>query len=74
MPVDSFERYLRGLRDKYPPGTKIRSNTNRQIDEQELHGRQILEIPASNKTFDKIKEYEALARDKYGVELRYREE
>ena len=72
--VKTFERYLKELRDKYPAGTKIRSNTNRQIDGQELHGRQILEIPASNKTFDKIKEYEALARDKYGVELRYREE
>jgi len=72
--VKTFERYLKELRDKYPPGTKIRSNTNRQIDRQELHGRQILEIPASNKTFDKIKEYEALARDKYGIELRYREE
>ena len=74
MPVDSFERYLKELKDKYPPSIKIRSNTNRQIDEQELHGRQILEIPSSNKTFDKIKEYEALARDKYGIELRYREE
>ena len=72
--MNTFERYLKELRDKYPPGTKIRSNTNRQIDGQELHGRQILEIPASNKTFDKIKEYEALARDKYGIELRYREE
>jgi hypothetical protein len=71
---ETFERYLRELRDKYPPGTKIRSNTNPQIDGQELHGRQILEIPASNKDFDKIKEYEALARDKYGIELRYREE
>ena len=72
--MNTFERYLKELRDKYPSGTKIRSNTNRQIDGQELHGRQILEIPASNKTFDKIKEYEALARDKYGIELRYREE
>ena len=72
--MNTFERYLKELRDKYPPGTKIRSNTNRQIDGQELHGRQILEIPASNKTFDKIKEHEALARDKYGIELRYRKE
>jgi hypothetical protein len=71
---ETFERYLRELRDKYPPGTKIRSNTNPQIDGQELHGRQILEIPASNKNFEGIKEYEALARDKYGIELRYREE
>lgn len=72
--VKTFEQYLKELRDKYPPGTKIRSDTNRQIDGQELHGKQILEIPASNKYFDKIKEYEALAKDKYGIELRYREE
>ena len=72
--MKTFERYLKELRDKYPPGTKIRSNTNRQIDGQELRGRQILEIPASNKNFEKIKEYENLAREKYGIELRYREE
>ena len=72
--VDTFEQYLKELRDKYPPGIKIRSNTNRQIDGQELHGKQILEIPASNKSFERIKEYESLARDKYGIELRYREE
>ena len=72
--VDTFEQYLKELRDKYPAGTKIRSDTNRQIDGQELHGKQILEIPASNKSFERIKEYEALERDKYGIELRYREE
>lgn len=53
--MDTFERYLKELRDKYPPGTKIRSDTNRQIDGQKLRGRQILEIPASNKNFEKIK-------------------
>ena len=72
--LDTFERYLKELRDKYPPCTKIRSDTKRQIDGQELHGKQILEIPASNKNFERIKEYEALAKDKYGIELRYREE
>lgn len=72
--MDTFERYLKELRDKYPPGTKIRSDTNQQIDGQKLRGRQILEIPASNKNFEKIKEYENLAREKYDIELRYREE
>ena len=71
--MDTFERYLKELRDKYPPGTKIRSDTNRQIDGQKLRGRQILEIPASNKNFEKIKN-ENLAREKYDIELRYREE
>ena len=72
--IDTFEQYLKELRDKYPAGKKIRSDTNRQIDGQELRGRQILEIPASNKNFERIKEYENPARDKYGIELRYREE
>ena len=72
--MDTFERYLKELRDKYPPGTKIRSDTNQQIDGQKLRDRQILEIPASNKNFEKIKEYENLEREKYDIELRYREE
>ena len=71
---ETFERYLRELRDKYPAGTKIRSDKYQEIDGQHLQGKQILEIPASNKNFERIKEYEALARDKYGIELRYREE
>jgi len=71
---ETFERYLRELRDKYPAGTKIRSDKYQEIDGQHLQGKQILEIPASNKNFEGIKEYEALARDKYGIELRYREE
>jgi len=71
---ETFERYLRELRDKYPAGTKIRSDKDQEIDGQHLQGKQILEIPASNKNFEGIKEYEALARDKYGIELRYREE
>jgi hypothetical protein len=55
MPVDTFERYLKELRDKYPPGTKIRSNKYPKIDGQHLQGKQILEIPASNKNFEGIK-------------------
>ena len=70
---ETFERYLRELRDKYPPGTKIRSNKYGLIDGQELHGKQILEIPASNRTFERIDEYTEIAR-KYRVEIRFREE
>jgi len=62
------------LKNKYPPGTKIRSNTNPGVDGQELHGTQILEIPASNRNFERIDEYVALARDKYGITIRFREE
>ena len=72
--MKTFERYLKELRDKYPPGTKIRSNTHPKIDGQELHGKQILEIPASNKNFERIDEYIAKAEKEYGIEIRFREE
>ena len=72
--MDTFERYLKELRDKYPPGTKIRSNTQPEIDGQELHGKQILEIPASNKNFERIDEYITKAEKEYGIEIRFREE
>ena len=72
--MKTFESYLRELKNKYPPGTKIRSNKYDQIDGQELHGTQILEIPASNRNFERIDEYVALARDKYGITIRFREE
>jgi len=38
-----------------------------------LHGTQILEIPASNQTFEKIDEYKSIAK-RYGIEIRFREE
>jgi len=72
--MKTFESYLRELKNKYPPGTKIRSNKYDEIDGQELHGTQILEIPASNRNFERIDEYVALARDKYGITIRFREE
>ena len=70
---ETFERYLKELRDKYPAGTKIRSNTHPEIDGQHLQGKQILEIPASNKTFERIDEYKSIAK-RYEVEIRFREE
>lgn len=38
-----------------------------------VYGDQILEIPASNQTFEKIDEYKAIAK-RYEVEIRFREE
>ena len=70
--MDTFERYLKELRDKYPPGIKIRSNTQPEIDGQNLRGIQILEIPASNKNFERIDEYKAIAK-RYGIEIRFPE-
>ncbi|WP_156950970.1 polymorphic toxin-type HINT domain-containing protein [Saccharibacillus sacchari] len=72
--LSTFEGYLKELRSKYPAGTTIRSNKYPEIDGQSLVGKQILEIPSSNKTFDKIQEYTDLAKNKYNVEIRFREE
>ena len=71
--VKTFEQYLKELRDKYPAGAKIRSDKYPKIDGQHLQGKQILEIPASNQTFEKIDEYKAIAK-RYDVEIRFREE
>ncbi|HWI48231.1 MAG TPA: hypothetical protein VNU45_08435 [Rummeliibacillus sp.] len=44
------------------------------IEGEPLKGKQILEIPASNRDFDKIQEYIDLAKKKYNIEIRFREE
>ncbi|MEW9908563.1 hypothetical protein AB3H34_07580 [Bacillus pacificus] len=62
------------MKDKYAIGTKIRSNKYREIDGQLLKGKHILEIPVSNKNFRKIDEYIKRAKDKYDIEIRFREE
>ena len=49
--IKTFEKYLKELNTKYPAGTKIRSNKYERIDGTILQGKQILEIPASNKNF-----------------------
>ncbi len=38
-----------------------------------VYGDQILEIPASNQSFERIDEYKEIARH-YGIEIRFREE
>ena len=43
------------------------------IDGQELKGKYILEIPASNKNLSNIEHYKKIAEE-YGVTLRFREE
>ena len=61
------------MKTKYAVGTKIRSNKYDEIDGTELQGKQILEIPASNK-ISKIDEYIKLAKNKYDINIRFREE
>ncbi|EEM69556.1 MULTISPECIES: T7SS effector LXG polymorphic toxin [Bacillus] len=72
--IKTFEKYLKEMKDKYAIGTKIRSNKYREIDGQLLKGKHILEIPVSNKNFRKIDEYIKRAKDKYDIEIRFREE
>ncbi|WP_257129023.1 hypothetical protein [Bacillus pseudomycoides] len=67
--IKTFEKHLKEMKDKYAVDTKIRSNKYEDIDGTELQGKQILEIPASNKNFEKIDEYIKLAKDKYDIEI-----
>ncbi|EOP14030.1 hypothetical protein ICS_00862 [Bacillus cereus BAG2O-3] len=46
----------------------------REIDGQLLKGKNILEISVSNKNSGKIDEYIKRAKDKYDIEIRFREE
>ena len=46
----------------------------REIDGQLLEGKHILEIPVSNKNIRKIDKYIKRAKDKYDIEIRFREE
>ena len=72
--LSTFESYLKEMKNKYSTGTKIRSNKYPDLDGKTLEGKQILEIPESNKNFDKIQEYIDLAKDKYNIEIRFRPE
>jgi len=69
----TFENYLKEMQNKYSAGTTIRSNKYPDLDGQQLSGKQILEIPASNSTFPKLQEYVDLAQT-YGIEIRFRPE
>lgn len=76
--LSTFESYLKEMKVKYKPGTIIRTDKYADfkppIDGQPLKGKQILEIPASNKNFSGIQDYIDLAKNKYGIEIRFREE
>ena len=73
--LSTFESYLKEMKNKYSEGIKIRSDKYKtELDGKVLKGRQILEIPESNKNFDKIQEYIDLAKNKYNIEIRFRPE
>ena len=73
--LSTFESYLKEMKNKYSEGIKIRSDKYKtELDGKVLKGRQILEIPESNKNFDKIQEYIDLAKNKYNIEIRFKPE
>ena len=73
--LSTFESYLKEMKNKYSAGIKIRSDKYKnQLDGKVLKGQQILEIPESNKNFDKIQEYIDLAKNKYNIEIRFKPE
>ena len=72
--LSTFESYLKEMKNKYSAGIKIRSDKYSDLDGKTLEGKQILEIPESNKNFDKIQEYIDLAKNKYNIEIRFKPE
>ena len=71
--LKTYEAYLKELKNKYPPGKEIRSNAYPELDGKELIGKQILEIPESNRQFSEIEKYKEIAR-KYNIDNRFRGE
>ncbi|WP_430612011.1 hypothetical protein [Flavobacterium sp. JP2137] len=73
--LSTFELYLKELKVKYPIGEPINApKYGNKLKGEFLEGKHILEIPESNKTFDKIQDYIDLARMKYGTEIRFKPE
>ncbi len=72
--LSTFEGYLKEMQKKYSPDSIIRSNKYPDLDGEPLVGKQILEIPASNQSLSNIQEYIDLAKNKYGIELRFKGE
>ncbi len=66
----TFENYLKEIEFKYPEGSKI---ANSEIGDK-LYGKKFLEIPESNKSFEKMEEYIKLAKEKYNVEIIFQPE
>lgn len=57
----TFERYCKEIKEKYPVGSKIARKEDDLGDT--LKGEYILEIPESNKNFDKINDYIKFAKE-----------
>lgn len=72
--LSTFKKYLSELKNKYQPGMKVVAgddSRNFELVGRELEGVQILEIPDSNLLLPDIEEYRSIARDNYGIKLRF---
>jgi len=65
----TFRSHLQEMKDKYMPGTVIRSDKYPLLDGKSIEGKQYLEIPESNKSFYDIEKYKNIAKDEYGIEI-----
>ncbi|MGG3504886.1 nucleotidyltransferase domain-containing protein [Paenibacillus lautus] len=72
VPAEKFDELIQSSFSKVKPPNP--GSAKETIDGQPLKGKQILEIPASNKNFSGIQDYVDLAKNKYGIEIRFREE
>lgn len=70
---ETFRRYLEEMREKYAPGTVIKSNTFPELKGKKLKGKLFLEIPESNLCFAEIERYRTIAAE-YKIELRFKPE
>lgn len=73
--LSTFEDYLKEIKAKYPIGEKINApKYGDKLKGKVLEGRHYLEIPESNKNFNKLQEYIDLAKNKYGIEIIFKPE
>lgn len=64
---EAFRGYLDELFKKYPPGAKILAS-DKEIQGKLLKGKHKIEIPASNQSSKRLKEFESIAK-KYDIEI-----
>ncbi len=75
--LSTFKQYLSELKNKYQSGMKVVAgpdSNNWELNGKMLDGVQILEIPDSNLSLPNIEEYRSIARDNYGIKLRFASE
>ena len=61
---ETFRSYLDELLKKYSPGAKIKSTAkNNMIYDEILSGELIMEVPLSNKTSRRLKEFELIMKE-----------